>query len=171
MDNPNITMEEYIQLEAEKACRRGKDFNWETTTYGKVGYFEDIDYFKDFENEFLAIVYEDAFDIRTEVSSEPTNENDDFGEVFIFWNSECCNHAVIIENMVKVSEKARILEHKHFDELKDHCLTLKNTPYPHQRYTGNNTFVNKEEQAGFTQYAISIKNILRIRALNYIKDI
>ncbi|GJZ95493.1 hypothetical protein Tco_0667827 [Tanacetum coccineum] len=46
-----------------------------------------------------------------------------------------------------------------FDESKDHCLTLKNTPYPHQRYAVYNTLVNEEEQAGFTQYAVSIKKI------------
>ncbi|GJW01371.1 hypothetical protein Tco_1556622, partial [Tanacetum coccineum] len=46
-------------------------FNWETATYGKVRYFEDIDYFKDFENEFPAIVYEDALTYESEDSSEP----------------------------------------------------------------------------------------------------
>ncbi|GJS10692.1 DNA helicase [Tanacetum coccineum] len=34
MDDPNITIEEYIRLEEEKACRRGKVYKWETTTYG-----------------------------------------------------------------------------------------------------------------------------------------
>ncbi|GJV64835.1 retrovirus-related pol polyprotein from transposon TNT 1-94 [Tanacetum coccineum] len=33
MDYPNITMEEYIRLEEEKARRHGKVYNWETTTY------------------------------------------------------------------------------------------------------------------------------------------
>ncbi|GKB39669.1 hypothetical protein Tco_0884611 [Tanacetum coccineum] len=33
MDNPNISMEEYIRLEEEKARRLGKVFNWETATY------------------------------------------------------------------------------------------------------------------------------------------
>nr|GEY85476.1 hypothetical protein [Tanacetum cinerariifolium]GEY85968.1 hypothetical protein [Tanacetum cinerariifolium] len=33
MDDPNITMEEYIRLEEEKARRRGKVYNWETATY------------------------------------------------------------------------------------------------------------------------------------------
>ncbi|GJW82654.1 hypothetical protein Tco_0155799 [Tanacetum coccineum] len=37
-----------------------------------------------------------------------------------------------------------------FDESKDHCLTLKNTPYPHQRYAVYNTFVNEEEPTDFT---------------------
>ncbi|GKB41029.1 hypothetical protein Tco_0885971 [Tanacetum coccineum] len=38
MDNPNITMEEYIRLEEEKARRRGKVYNWETAKYGKIWY-------------------------------------------------------------------------------------------------------------------------------------
>ncbi|GKG47313.1 hypothetical protein Tco_0504510, partial [Tanacetum coccineum] len=36
MDDPNITMEEYIGLEEEKARKRGKVFNWETAKYGKI---------------------------------------------------------------------------------------------------------------------------------------
>ncbi|GJZ10597.1 hypothetical protein Tco_0545356 [Tanacetum coccineum] len=71
MDNPDITMEEYIQLEAEKDRRHGQTFNWETATYSKV-YYEDIDYLKDFEIEFLAIIYNDALTSDPKVSSEPT---------------------------------------------------------------------------------------------------
>ncbi|GJW29750.1 hypothetical protein Tco_0046625, partial [Tanacetum coccineum] len=33
MDDPNITMEEYIRLEEEKARRRGKVYDWETAMY------------------------------------------------------------------------------------------------------------------------------------------
>ncbi|GJW56495.1 hypothetical protein Tco_0103226 [Tanacetum coccineum] len=72
MDDPNITMEEYIELEAEKARRRGQTVNWETATYGKARYSEDIDYFKDFETNFPAIVYEDALASDHEISSKPT---------------------------------------------------------------------------------------------------
>nr|GEY94734.1 hypothetical protein [Tanacetum cinerariifolium] len=63
MDDPNITMEEYIRLEEEKAQKRRKVFNWETSKY---------DFFKDFENEFLAIVYNDALTSRSDFSTEPT---------------------------------------------------------------------------------------------------
>ncbi|GJR75346.1 hypothetical protein Tco_0087711 [Tanacetum coccineum] len=62
----------YIELEAKKARRRGQTFNWKTATYGKVGYFDDFDYLKDFENEFSAIVYNDALTSRPKISSEPT---------------------------------------------------------------------------------------------------
>ncbi|GJY16133.1 hypothetical protein Tco_0386555 [Tanacetum coccineum] len=72
MDNPDITIEEYIKLEAEKARRRGQTFNWENATYGKVRYCEDIDYFKDFETDFPTVVYKDALASDNEISSEPT---------------------------------------------------------------------------------------------------
>ncbi|GKB52135.1 hypothetical protein Tco_0902888 [Tanacetum coccineum] len=41
MDNPKITMEEYIRLEEEKAQKRRKVFNWETAKYGKIWNDED----------------------------------------------------------------------------------------------------------------------------------
>ncbi|GJW33361.1 hypothetical protein Tco_0053393 [Tanacetum coccineum] len=72
MDNPNITMEEYIRLEEEKARRCGQDFNWETATYGKVSYFDDVNYFKDFKAEFPAIVFNDTLISKPEVPPEPT---------------------------------------------------------------------------------------------------
>ncbi|GKE43385.1 hypothetical protein Tco_1470669 [Tanacetum coccineum] len=61
MDDPNITIEEYIQLMADKA----------------QGYFE---------TDFLAIVYNDALASNQNVSSEPTEpseRNDNVGGVFI----------------------------------------------------------------------------------------
>ncbi|GJT73015.1 hypothetical protein Tco_1032301 [Tanacetum coccineum] len=70
MDDPNITMEEYIQLMADKAHKRDQIFDWETAMYGKI--YDDIDLFKDFEADFLAIVYNDALASDQEVSSEPT---------------------------------------------------------------------------------------------------
>ncbi|GKC63952.1 retrovirus-related pol polyprotein from transposon TNT 1-94, partial [Tanacetum coccineum] len=70
MDDTNITMEEYIQLMADKAHKRGQMFDWETATYGKI--YDDADLFKDFEADFPAIVYNDALASHPEVSSEPT---------------------------------------------------------------------------------------------------
>ncbi|GKA05599.1 hypothetical protein Tco_0684719, partial [Tanacetum coccineum] len=72
MDDPNITMEEYTQLMADKARKPSQTFNWETDTYSKVRYPEDIDYFKDFEIDFPAIIYKDALASDHEISYEPT---------------------------------------------------------------------------------------------------
>ncbi|GKF01665.1 hypothetical protein Tco_0028588, partial [Tanacetum coccineum] len=60
MDDANITMEEYIRLEEAKDCRKGKVYNWENATYGKISYDEDVHYLISFEKEFPAIVYNDA---------------------------------------------------------------------------------------------------------------
>ncbi|GJT14382.1 hypothetical protein Tco_0861424 [Tanacetum coccineum] len=73
MDDPNITMEEYIRLEEEKALSRGETFNWQTATYGKMEYCEDKDdCFTNFESEFPAIVLDDT--CREALSWEPTPE-------------------------------------------------------------------------------------------------
>ncbi|GJU66665.1 hypothetical protein Tco_1252924 [Tanacetum coccineum] len=121
MDDPNITMEEYIRLEEEKAQKCGKVFNWETTKISfdesddedytivydensfsykiiyvnnlktdsendnekvnmpsflslepEVSYFNNLDFFKDFENEFPAIVYNDALTSKSDLFTEPT---------------------------------------------------------------------------------------------------
>ncbi|GJZ11319.1 hypothetical protein Tco_0546078 [Tanacetum coccineum] len=60
MDNPNINIEEYIRLEQEKACRRGKVYNWETATYGKIWDNEDVHDLRSVETEFPAIVFNDT---------------------------------------------------------------------------------------------------------------
>ncbi|GJY75550.1 hypothetical protein Tco_0480666 [Tanacetum coccineum] len=94
MDDPNITMKEYIKLEEEKAQKHRKVFNWEIANYGRIWYDEDVhdlrsveneypaipsvsciddlDFFKDFENEFPAIVYNDALTSKSDFSTEPT---------------------------------------------------------------------------------------------------
>ncbi|GJX08281.1 hypothetical protein Tco_0196213 [Tanacetum coccineum] len=104
MDDPNITFEEYIRLEKEKACRRAIVFNDTLTSEvvlsceptisslndnkidfrisfdvsddedytPKVSCFDDLDFFKDFENEFSAIVYNDALTSKSDFLTEPT---------------------------------------------------------------------------------------------------
>ncbi|GJS39347.1 hypothetical protein Tco_0564390 [Tanacetum coccineum] len=72
MDDPNITMEEYIRLEEEKARRHGKVYNWETATYGKIWYDEDVHDLKSVETEFPTIVFNDALTSEVTLSCEPT---------------------------------------------------------------------------------------------------
>ncbi|GJS77504.1 hypothetical protein Tco_0727385 [Tanacetum coccineum] len=72
MDDPNITIEEYIRLEEEKACRRGKVYNWETAKYGKIWYDEDVHDLRSVETEFPTIVFDDAFTSEVTHSCEPT---------------------------------------------------------------------------------------------------
>ncbi|GJR10608.1 hypothetical protein Tco_0793260 [Tanacetum coccineum] len=72
MDDPNITMEEYIRLEEEKAQKRGKVFNWETAKYGKIWYDEDVHDLRSVETEFPAIVFNDNLTSNETLSCEPT---------------------------------------------------------------------------------------------------
>ncbi|GJT91181.1 hypothetical protein Tco_1080026 [Tanacetum coccineum] len=72
MDNPNITMEEYIRLEEEKARRRGRVYNWKTATYGKIWDNEDVHDLGSVETEFPAIVFNETLTSEAALSCEPT---------------------------------------------------------------------------------------------------
>ncbi|GKA84617.1 hypothetical protein Tco_0806212 [Tanacetum coccineum] len=76
MDDPNITMEEYIRLEGEKARRRGKVFNWETAMYGEIWDNEDVHNLGSVETEFPAIVFNDTLMSEPTVSSLNNNKID-----------------------------------------------------------------------------------------------
>ncbi|GJU27921.1 hypothetical protein Tco_1166542 [Tanacetum coccineum] len=116
IDDPNITMEEYIRLEEEKALKRGKVFNWKllsmisskktlsceptvSSLNNEIDFrvsfddsddedytsiclrshhpslrsvvFDDLDFFKDFENEFPTIVYNNAQTSKSDLLTEP----------------------------------------------------------------------------------------------------
>ncbi|GJY35934.1 hypothetical protein Tco_0421312 [Tanacetum coccineum] len=95
MDDPNITMEEYIRLEEEKAHRRGKVYNWETATYGKIWDNEDVHDLGSVETEFPAIVFNDTLTSEATLSCEPTvsslnNDEIDFRISFDEFDDEDC---------------------------------------------------------------------------------
>ncbi|GKA08334.1 hypothetical protein Tco_0687665 [Tanacetum coccineum] len=99
MDNPNITMEECIKLEEEKTHRRGKVYNRETATYGKIWDNEDVHDLRSVESEFLAIVFNDMLTSEAALSCEPTvsslNDEIDFRISFDESDDEdcTCEHA------------------------------------------------------------------------------
>ncbi|GJU28512.1 hypothetical protein Tco_1167133 [Tanacetum coccineum] len=72
MDNPNITMKEYIRIEEQKARRCGKVYNWETAMYSKIWDNEDVYDLGSFENEFPAIVFNESLTSEATLSCEPT---------------------------------------------------------------------------------------------------
>ncbi|GKC91959.1 hypothetical protein Tco_1157401 [Tanacetum coccineum] len=83
MDDPNMTIEEYIKLEKENARRRGRVFNWETATYGKIRVDDDLYDLRSMQAKFPAIVIDDAFappnalPCKSQVST-PVNDEIDF---------------------------------------------------------------------------------------------
>ncbi|GJY94410.1 hypothetical protein Tco_0510771 [Tanacetum coccineum] len=93
--NPNITMEEYIKLEEEKVRRRGKVYNWETATYGKIWDNEDVYDLRSIETKFPAIVFNDTLTYEAALSCEPTvsslnNDEIDFRMSFDESDDEDC---------------------------------------------------------------------------------
>ncbi|GJT77592.1 hypothetical protein Tco_1044317 [Tanacetum coccineum] len=88
-------MEEYIRLEEEKARRRGKVYNWETATYGKIWDNEDVHDLGSVETEFPAIVFNDTLTSEAALSCEPTvsslnNDEIDFRISFDESDDEDC---------------------------------------------------------------------------------
>nr|GEV99715.1 hypothetical protein [Tanacetum cinerariifolium] len=88
IDDPNITMEEYIRLEEERARRRGKVYNWETAKYGKIWYDEDVYDLRSVKTEFSAIIFNDNLTSDNTLSCEPMvagrgEENEQCGTLFI----------------------------------------------------------------------------------------
>ncbi|GKE31124.1 hypothetical protein Tco_1450446 [Tanacetum coccineum] len=95
MDDSNITMEEYIRLEEEKAHRCGKVYNWETATYGKIWDNEDVHDLGSVKTEFSAIVFNDTLTSEATLSCEPTvsslnNDEIDFRISFDESDDEDC---------------------------------------------------------------------------------
>ncbi|GJY90504.1 hypothetical protein Tco_0505700 [Tanacetum coccineum] len=95
MDNPNITMEEYIRLEEEKTRRRGNVYSWETATYGKIWDNKDVHDLGSVETEFPAIVFNDTLTSEATLLCEPTvsslnNDEIDFRISFDESNDEDC---------------------------------------------------------------------------------
>nr|GFA60075.1 hypothetical protein [Tanacetum cinerariifolium] len=83
INNPYITMEEYIQYETDKALRNGQVYNWETAKYGMISWcldIRDIICLRFFETKFPAIVYDNA---KSELKflSEPTLSSQHVDEV------------------------------------------------------------------------------------------
>ncbi|GKD24750.1 hypothetical protein Tco_1230964 [Tanacetum coccineum] len=71
MDDPNITIEEYIRLEEDKARRHGKVYNWGTTTYGRNWYDDNVHDLRSVETEFPAVVFNDTLTSEVALSCEP----------------------------------------------------------------------------------------------------
>ncbi|GJX38089.1 hypothetical protein Tco_0251392 [Tanacetum coccineum] len=119
MDDPNITIEEYIRLEEEKARRRGKVYNWETATYGKIWDNEDVHDLGSVEIEFSAIVFNDTLTSETTLSREPTvsslnNDEIDFRISFdesddedctVIFNKNSFSYKIISVNDLKTDSK------------------------------------------------------------------
>ncbi|GJW45955.1 hypothetical protein Tco_0077601 [Tanacetum coccineum] len=119
MYNSNITIEEYIRLEEEKAHWHGKVYNWETAKYGKIWYDEDVHDLRSVETKFPAIVFNDELSSEKTLSCEPTvsslnnneidfrisfDESDDEDYMVIF-DKNLFSHKIISANDLKTDSE------------------------------------------------------------------
>ncbi|GKC23309.1 hypothetical protein Tco_1025459 [Tanacetum coccineum] len=118
MDDPNITMEEYIRLEEEKDLKHRKVFYWETAKYGRIWYDEDVHDLRSVENEFPAITFNDSLKSGETLSCEPTvssfNDEIDFKISFDDFDDE--DYMVIFD---KNSFSYKIISTNDLDFFKD----------------------------------------------------
>nr|GEV40267.1 hypothetical protein [Tanacetum cinerariifolium] len=119
MDDPNITMEDYIRFEEEKARKRGKVFNWETAKYGKIWYDEDVHDLRYVEIKFPAIVFNDTLTSDEALLCEPTvspfNDNkidfrisfDEFDDedYMVIYDKNSSSYKLIVVNDLKMDSK------------------------------------------------------------------
>ncbi|GJZ96501.1 hypothetical protein Tco_0668835 [Tanacetum coccineum] len=113
MDLPNMPLEE------EKARRRGKVYNWETATYGKIWDNEDVHDLGSFETEFPSIVFHDKLTSDTPLSCEPTlsslNDNEidfrisfdesDDEDCMVIFDKNSFSHKIIFVNDLKTDSE------------------------------------------------------------------
>ncbi|GKA33334.1 hypothetical protein Tco_0719701, partial [Tanacetum coccineum] len=100
IDNPNITIGEYIRFEKEKGHRRGKVYNWETAMYGKIWDNEDVHDLGYVETDFPTIVFNDTLTSEAPLSYEPTVSslnNDEIDFRISFDESDDDDYTVIFD--------------------------------------------------------------------------
>ncbi|GJY58702.1 hypothetical protein Tco_0458594 [Tanacetum coccineum] len=119
MDDPNITMEEYIRLEEEKTRKRGKVFNWETAKYGNIWYDEDVHDLRSIETKFSAIVFNDNLTSNEILFCEPIvsslNDNEidfiisfdesDDEDYMVIFDKNSFSYKIISTNDLKMDSK------------------------------------------------------------------
>nr|GEW22141.1 hypothetical protein [Tanacetum cinerariifolium] len=133
MDNPNITMEEYIRLEKEVAQKHRKMFNWETTKYGKIWFDEDVHDLRSVETKFPAIVFNDKLSPNETLSYKPTisspnnnkidfrisfDESDDKDYTFDpKWYYKDCVHTSMLRRPRREVHRVQVFDFEGFPDL------------------------------------------------------
>ncbi|GKF83985.1 hypothetical protein Tco_0248883 [Tanacetum coccineum] len=131
MNDPNITMEEDIILEEEKAQSHGMTFNWQTATFGRMKIYYEEECFTNFEEEFPAIVFEkingNSFDTKQRgIMGEYDDEREDFETEFpviVFDNTFTSDTTPPCEPTVSSSNENRIDFRISLDESDDDDYT------------------------------------------------
>ncbi|GJT84425.1 hypothetical protein Tco_1058767 [Tanacetum coccineum] len=112
-----MTIEEYIKFEEEKARRRGRVFNWQTDTYGKIRVDDGLYDLGSVEAEFPAIVIDDtvtpqdALPCKSQVST-PVNDEIDFRISFDESDDEDYTIIYDVKSKISLQERMRRIRNK-----------------------------------------------------------
>ncbi|GJU96685.1 hypothetical protein Tco_1321441, partial [Tanacetum coccineum] len=120
-----------------------------------VSCFEDLDFFKDFEDEFLAIVYNDAQTSKLDFLTEPTDNDDDKDD--IEHSSRDLSVKPLPDQKARILElKQRYFEDYYFDN--QYAVSIKeDTPYPSRKIRRIRAYTHQIPQRKQVQYAVSRK--------------
>ncbi|GJR60172.1 hypothetical protein Tco_1502334 [Tanacetum coccineum] len=132
MDDPSMTMKEYIKFEEEKARKCRKVFNWQTTTYGKIRVDDDLHDLSSVEAEFPAIVINDAFaphDTFQCKSRVSTPINDEFNFRISFDESDNEDYTIICDTN-SFSYKMIFVNNLKTDSKNDYEKVMPSIPSP-----------------------------------------
>ncbi|GJU82865.1 hypothetical protein Tco_1285230 [Tanacetum coccineum] len=150
MDDPDITMEEYVQPETERALKNAKVYNWDTTMYGKISsqHVNEVNWkietsLSESDDEKYEIIYDNglfSYKIFHVNDLKFGKDNDDdkidikqsLGDISIeLLRDGISIDIVIVKQRVKVNQKACILE-LNKEIMKSTVLTTY-TPYPSRK--------------------------------------
>nr|GEU50413.1 alpha/beta hydrolases superfamily protein [Tanacetum cinerariifolium] len=88
---------------SDETCLMAQSSNEETATYIKIKYCKDINYFKDFEIDFLAIIFDDPLGTEHNISFEPTIspfDDNDFDFKISFDESDDKDYTIIYDKIL-----------------------------------------------------------------------
>nr|GEU44588.1 hypothetical protein [Tanacetum cinerariifolium] len=187
MDDPNITMEEYIRLEEEKARKCKKVFNWETAKYAIV-YNDALTSKSDFSTELtLCQQHIDEFDLKDETSLSEYDEVEQnvlyFNDLFLF-NIVCSddlksnkgndeNEIDMIQSLGSNENTNKLLEESH-DKIRKNLYAPFGIPFnPKQYYKDGNCtrMLQRPRYKGLQYTDADIADLETTLARIYMKEI
>nr|GEY18173.1 hypothetical protein [Tanacetum cinerariifolium] len=164
MDNPTITIKEYIRLEEEKAHRRDKVYNWETATYGKICYDDDIYDLRSAKTEFPAIIFNDELTPEKALSCEPmvSSLNNNKIDFRISFDESDYEDYTIWHHYHQEIRGTRGLGTKSRGTLRISCIT---TSRDLRRYLAGLHIAEEMAEDGFEAYWLGIERVIPIRGI------
>ncbi|GJT89973.1 hypothetical protein Tco_1078818 [Tanacetum coccineum] len=162
MEDPNITMEDYIKLEEEKSHRHSKVYDWETATYGRIWYDDDVRGLRSVQTEFPAIFFNDELTFEKALSCKPTVSSLNSNKIdyrISFDESDDEDYTEAEQRVRQLEEEKRVLTtHLAQSVQKDNGGSFQ--PFSHCRMVGGAGVDWKEEDLNF--HTLPFEELMKI---------